>query len=77
MQCRCGGVLIEGKSTFRNSNKNFTFILENVPALKCLRCDEIRFTDEALEKIKKLVNRIERDTNEIVTGKHSPNLYDY
>ncbi|MCL1833652.1 MAG: hypothetical protein FWG49_04030, partial [Leptospirales bacterium] len=71
------GVLIEGRSTYRNSDKNFTFILENVPALKCLRCDEIRFTDEALEKLKKLANRIERDSNEIVTGRVSTNLYDY
>ena len=77
MQCRCGGVLIEGKSTYRNSDKNFTFILENVPALKCLRCDEIKFTDEALEKLKTLTNRIERDSNEIVTGRVSTNLYDY
>ena len=77
MQCKCGGVLIEGRSTYRNSDKNFTFILENVPALKCLRCDEIRFTDEALEKLKKLANRIERDSNEIVTGRVSTNLYDY
>jgi len=77
MQCKCGGVLIEGKSTYRNSDKNFTFILENVPALKCLRCDEIKFTDEALKKIKTLINRIERDSNEIVSGKPSHNLYDY
>jgi hypothetical protein len=70
-------VLIEGKSTYRNSAKNFTFILENVPALKCLRCDEIKFTDEALKKIKTLINRIERDSNEIVSGKPSHNLYDY
>ena len=77
MQCKCGGVLIEGKSTFRRSDKNFTFILENVPALKCLRCDEIKFTDKALEKINTLINRIERDANEIVTGRASSNLYDY
>ncbi|MCL2156249.1 MAG: YgiT-type zinc finger protein [Leptospirales bacterium] len=77
MQCKCGGVLIEGKSTFRNSDKNFTFILENVPAVKCLRCGEIKFTDESLEKLKKLTNKIERDSNEIVTGKVSHNLYDY
>ena len=77
MQCKCGGVLIEGKSTYRNSDKNFTFILENVPALKCLRCDEIKFADEALKKIKTLINRIERDSNEIVSGKPSHNLYDY
>jgi hypothetical protein len=77
MQCKCGGVLIEGRSTYRNSDKNFTFILENVPALKCLRCDAIKFTDDALEKLKKLTNRIERDSDEIVTGKVSSNLYDY
>lgn len=138
MQCKCGGVLIDGKSTFRTSRKNFSFILENIPAKKCMRCDEVRFSEDvndklhalaewiergsseivkmkpggvttsfrkstknftlvmehvpaaagtasddeeldndAGEKIKKMVNRIERDSNEILTGKHSPNLYDY
>lgn len=77
MQCKCGGVLIEGKTTFRTSNKNFTFILENVPAQKCMRCDEVQISDDIKEKLQKLSNRIERDTNEIVTGKPSANLYDY
>lgn len=77
MQCKCGGVLIEGKTTFRTSNKNFTFILENVPAQKCMRCDEVQISDDIKEKLHKLSNRLERDTNEIVTGKPSANLYDY
>ncbi|HPS59306.1 MAG TPA: YgiT-type zinc finger protein [Spirochaetota bacterium] len=138
MQCKCGGVLIDGKSTFRTSRKNFSFILDNIPAKKCMRCDEVQFSEETREKlellaeriergsseivkikpgevitsyrkstknftfimehvpaakgsasddnevdtdagvkIKKLVNMIERDSNEIITGKHSPNLFDY
>ncbi len=77
MQCKCGGVLIDGKTTFRTSNKNFTFILENVPAQKCMRCDEVQISDDTKEKLQKLANRIERDSNEIVTGKPSSNLYDY
>ncbi|NLV67802.1 MAG: YgiT-type zinc finger protein [Spirochaetes bacterium] len=138
MQCKCGGVLIDGKSTFRTSRKNFSLIIMNIPAKKCMRCDEVRFsgeTDEKLELltermergsseivrmkpgevrtsfrkstnnftfimehvpaakgtasddeevapeaavlIKKLVNTIERDSNEIITGKPSANLYDY
>lgn len=77
MQCKCGGVLIEGKTTFRTSNQNFTFILENVPARKCMRCDEVQISDDIKEKLQKLSNRIERDSNEIVTGKPSANLYDY
>ena len=77
MQCKCGGVLINGKTTYRKSDKNFTFILENIPAFKCMRCDEVLFSDETNEKIRNLVNRIERDSNEIVTGKPSANLYDY
>jgi len=77
MQCKCGGVLIDGKTTFRTSTKNFTFILENIPAKKCMRCDEILIAEDTKEKIQKLVNRIERDSNEIVTGRPSANLYDY
>ncbi len=77
MQCRCGGVLVEGKSTYRASKKNFSFILENIPAFKCLRCEEVSFSEETEKKIQRLVNKIERDTNEIVTGKASMNLYDY
>lgn len=77
MQCKCGGVLIEGKSTYRTSRKNFSFILENVPAFKCMRCDEVIFSETAESKIQALLNRIERDTDEIVTGRPSANLYDY
>lgn len=77
MQCKCGGVLIDGKTTYRTSNKNFTFILENVPAQKCMRCDEVQISDETKEKLQKLTNRIEKDSNEIVTGRPSSNLYDY
>ncbi len=77
MQCKCGGVLIDGKSTFRTSQKNFSFILENIPAKKCMRCDEVQFSEDVKDKIQKLVNRIERDSNEIITGRPSSNLFDY
>lgn len=77
MQCKCGGVLVDGKTTFRTSQKNFSFILENIPAKKCMRCDEVQFSDEIREKIQKLVNRIEKESNEIISGKPSSNLYDY
>jgi YgiT-type zinc finger domain-containing protein len=77
MHCKCGGVLIDGKSTYRNSSKNFTFILENVPAYKCMRCDEVQYSEDTKDKLQKMVNRLERDSNEIVTGKPSSNLYDY
>lgn len=77
MQCKCGGVLIDGKSTYRKSSKNFTFILENVPAYKCMRCDEVQYSEETKDKLQNMVNRLERESNEIVTGKPSSNLYDY
>ena len=77
MQCRCGGVLIEGKSTYRNSSKYFTLILENVPTFKCMRCDEAQYSEETRDKLQNMVNRIERESKEIVTGKPSSNLYDY
>ncbi len=68
MQCKCGGVLIDGKSTFRTSRKNFSFILENIPAGKCMRCDEVQFTDEIKDKLHALADRIERDSNGIAGG---------
>jgi YgiT-type zinc finger domain-containing protein len=77
MQCKCGGVLIDGKSTYRKSSKNFTFILENVPAYKCMRCDEVQYSEETKDKLQNMINRLERESNEIVTGKPSSNLYDY
>ena len=77
MECKCGGALLDGKSSYRASKKNFTFIIDNIPAHKCTRCDKVLFDDETVEKIQKLVNKIERETNEIVTGKPSANLYDY
>lgn len=77
MECDCGGVLVEGKSTYRVSKTNFTFIFDNIPAYKCMRCDRVLFDDERVEKIKKLVNKIERETNEIISGRVSANLYEY
>ncbi len=77
MECECGGALMEGRSSYSVSRDNFSFILDYIPAFKCTRCDKILFTEEVVEKIKKLVNRIERDSTEIVTGKASANLYDY
>ncbi len=77
MECKCGGVLLDGKTIKRLSGKNFSIILENIPAFKCTRCDAILITDEITDKIKKLVNRVERDSGEIATGNPSANLFDY
>ena len=77
MECDCGGVLIEHNGSYSVSKKNFTFILENIPSYKCLRCEKILFSDETVEKIKKLENKIEKESKEIVSGQHSTNLYDY
>jgi len=77
MECNCGGALIEGKSSYSVSKDNFSFILDNIPAFKCTRCDKVLFDEQVIEKIQRLVNKIERDSGEIVTGKPSVNLYDY
>ena len=77
MECSCGGALLEGKTTKRISKKNFTFILDNIPAFKCTRCDKVMCDEETIDKIQKLVNKIERDSGEIITGSPSANLYDY
>ncbi|TAL38732.1 MAG: YgiT-type zinc finger protein [Spirochaetes bacterium] len=77
MECSCGGVLIEGRSTYRKGSENFFFTLENIPAFQCMRCGKVLFTDEVVEKIRKLEQRLERDANEIVTGKPSVRLGDY
>lgn len=68
---------MEGKSSYRSSKENFSFILENIPAFKCTRCDTVLFSEETVEKVQKLVNRIERESNEIITGIPCTNLYEY
>lgn len=77
MECDCGGALIDGKTSYRVSKKNFSLIIDNIPAFKCTRCDKVLTAEETIDKIQELVNRIERDTKEIVSGKPSSNLYDY
>lgn len=77
MECECGGVLIEGRSSYSASNDNFSLILDNIPAFKCTRCDKVLFEDDVVEKIHKLVNKIGRESAVIVTGNPSVNLYDY
>jgi YgiT-type zinc finger domain-containing protein len=77
MDCDCGGALIDGKSSYRVSKKHFSLIVDNIPAFKCTRCDKVLFDEETVDKIQKLVNRIERDTKEIITRKPSSSLSDY
>jgi YgiT-type zinc finger domain-containing protein len=77
MDCDCGGALIDGKSSYRVSKKHFSLIVDNIPAFKCTRCDKVLFDEETVDKMQKLVNRIERDTKEIITGKPSSSLSDY
>ena len=77
MECGCGGAVTEGKSSYRVSEEDFCFILDNIPAFKCVRCGKVLFSDEVVDKIQKLVNRIKRESSEIVTGHPSVNLYDY
>lgn len=77
MECSCGGAVTEGKSSYRVSEDNFCFILDNIPAYKCTRCGKVLFSDETVEKIQKLVGRIKRDSSEIVSGRPSVNLYNY
>jgi YgiT-type zinc finger domain-containing protein len=77
MECSCGGALIEGKSSYSVSKEYFSFIMDNIPAFKCTRCDKVLFNEEVVEKIQRLVNKIERDPVEIISGKPSTNLYDY
>lgn len=77
MECSCGGVLVEGMSSYRTSKDHFCLIIDNIPAFKCARCDKVLFVEEVVEKIQKLVNRVEKETAEIVTGKPSTHSYDY
>ncbi len=77
MQCKCGGVLIDGKSSHKISEDNFYVIIENIPAYKCQRCGKVLFDEETTTKIKKMANRLRKDVSEITTGNPSTNLYDY
>lgn len=77
MECSCGGALIEGRSTYKLNDADFYFVLENIPAFQCTRCGKVLFKDETVEKIRKLENRIKRESTEIITGKSSVHSYDY
>ena len=77
MGCSCGGALIEGKSCYSVSRDNFYLMLEDIPAFQCTRCGRVLFTEETVDRIKKIENRLERDTAEVSTGRPSANLYDY
>jgi|GEM_PF-263484 len=73
----CGGVLEKGKSSHRAREKYFSLIIEDIPAYQCLRCGKVLFEEETVDRLQRLTRRIKRETEEIVTGKVSPNLYDY
>lgn len=77
MECSCGGVLTEGRSSYSMNGQHFYVSIEDIPAFKCNRCGKILFEDEVVVKIKSLLKRIERDTKEIVTGTPSVHTYDY
>lgn len=77
MECSCGGILTEGKSSYSVSGQHFYLVIEDIPAYKCNRCGKILFEDDVVDKIKALLKRVERDTKEIVTGTPSIHTYDY
>lgn len=77
MECSCGGALIEGNSCYRSDGENFFIIIENIPAFRCTRCGKVLFTEETVERIRRLETRIERETAEIITGRSSVRSYDY
>lgn len=76
MECSCGGIVVEGKSCYRVSEEHFCFILEDIPAFECQRCGKVLFSDEVVDKIHKLVRKIKRESEEIITGRPSVNLYE-
>lgn len=76
-ECTCGGALLEGKSTYRASGDDYSLILENIPAYKCTRCDKVLFDEEVVARVQKMVNRVDRDVREIISGQDSVHLYDY
>lgn len=77
MECGCGGALIEGKSCYSVSRGSFYLLLEDIPAFQCTRCGRVLFTEETVDRIKKIENRLERDAAEIAGGRPSVHLYDY
>ncbi|MCU0844039.1 MAG: YgiT-type zinc finger protein [Spirochaetes bacterium] len=77
MECSCGGALIEGKSCYSVSRDNFYLMLEDIPAFQCTRCGRVLFTEETVDRIKKIENRLARDAAQVITGRPSVNLYDY
>lgn len=77
MDCPCGGILEEGKSSYRVSEDTFCFILDNIPAFHCTICGKVLFGDDTVEKIHKLIGKIKKDAEEITTGRASVHLYDY
>jgi YgiT-type zinc finger domain-containing protein len=77
MDCTCGGLLEEGKSCYRSSGEHYCVILEDIPAFQCTRCGKIFLSEETSAKIERLVSRIKKDSDEVVTGRPSVNLYDY
>ncbi len=75
--CSCGGAVIRGKSTHTLYGDHYTFILEDIPAYKCTRCDRVLFDEEVVERIHALKRRLDRESNEIVSGHPTANLYEY
>jgi YgiT-type zinc finger domain-containing protein len=75
--CSCGGAVVPGRSTHTLSGDHYTFILEDIPAYKCTRCDRVLFSEDIVERIHALKRRLDRECNEIVTGQPTANLYEY
>ena len=77
MECTCGGMLTEGRSSYSMSGEYYYIVIEDIPAYKCSRCGKILFQDDVVDKIKALLKRVDRDTKEIISGTPSVHTYDY
>ncbi|MDY6969121.1 MAG: YgiT-type zinc finger protein [Spirochaetota bacterium] len=71
MQCHCGNKMTKGRSSYRISKDNLCLIIDNIPAYKCHKCDNILFSSKIIEKIDKLVNIAEKEVYEITIGKNT------
>ena len=71
---RCKGDMEQKLKTHAITLDKCVIIIKNVPALVCTQCGEVYFTDDVMQKLEIIVDRLENIIKEVAIVDYSDNV---
>lgn len=61
----CKGSIVQTKHTYIQEFEDCIIIIKNVPALVCLQCGEVYYSDEISDRLEENINRLQNIVKDI------------